>query len=403
MQGIRFDDGYRNVPERRIIDMLLLKGWAYERGSAQAEAATREALERWIGLGLGVRSQGKARFFDPVEVINFLKWAGVNGHDDFWRERYVTTERRLLEDLASSGDHETFKVGFQRSFHIREGADRARLRMPLPLESSHLKDLVVSPFAETAGDIRLDVSSGRLEARVAGLRPGDLTIGAELSFTALRRPDGANERPSAKELELYSRPSEGLIVVSDRIQALAGSLAADAREPIDVIHAFWDYILDNFIVASIHYDQVDVDAPGDWALETGWCDCQLAAALFVALCRARDIPARLTGGYMLYRLAPANHYWAEAWLDDHGWTPVDFVSWDLSMGGRDPAWRDRCFASLAPRMTTQVMPLAFTGSLGLPMPADFIVVPVAKGSGFEISLSGADGAPVYTDHLRFGD
>ncbi|WP_413988988.1 transglutaminase-like domain-containing protein [Labrys okinawensis] len=401
MRGISFRDHYRNFPEQFIVDMLILKGWAHEADLSLAEAATREALEGWIDIGLGVRHSDQGRMFDPVEVTNFLKWAGVNERDAFWADRYVTTERRLTDDLASLGESETYKVVFRRSFHIREGAERARLRMPLPLASPHLVDLVISPFAEAAGDISLHVSAGRLEARVSALRPGDLTFGAELSFKALRRPEGTTEQLSEKEFELYLRPNEGLIVVTERIKALARSLAERARTSEEALHSFWDFILDEFLIGLIHYDQIDVRQPCDWALEAGLCDCQLASALFVALCRANNIPARLTGGYMLYRPAPANHYWAEAWIDDRGWTPVDFLSWDLSRGGRDAQWRDRCFGRLDPRMTTQAMPLAFTGALGIPMPADFIVVPTARPGGFQIPLFGADGNAVYSDLIEF--
>jgi hypothetical protein len=401
MRRIRFNDRYRNVPETYILGMLRLGGWAYEEDSIRAETATRAALDRWINMGLGVRRHRDARLFDPVEVINFLKWAGMEGRDTFWADHYVTTGHRLVRELASRGDDDAFKVHYRRTFHIRDAGGQVRLRMPLPLASGHLVNLVILPFSETAEDVRVQVSPGRLEARGTAPRSGDLTIGAELAFRARRSHEGEGGRLGDRETALYLRPREGLIVVSERVQALAQSLAARAGAPIDIIRAFWDHIVDELMCGAVHYDQVDADAPCDWVLESGWFDCQLGSALFVALCRARGIPARLVGGHVLYRLAPTNHYWAEAWLEDRGWTPVDFLSWDLSRGGRDAAWRDTFFGRLDHRMTTQVMPLAFTGALGLPMPPDFIVLQTASDDGIKIALSGADGTPIYTDRISF--
>jgi hypothetical protein len=398
-RGLRFDDHYRNVPEKRILDALYLGGWVYEKDSPRAEITTRQALDRWIQMGLGVRHHRDTRLFDPVEVLNFLKQAGMEGRDSFWADRYVTTGRHLVEDLALRGDDAAFRIDFRRTFHVRAAGGRARLRMPLPLAGHHLADLKISPFAEAAGDIRVDVDATRLEARMNALGAGNLTIGADLSFTASRRHGSESGRLSAEETALYLRPREGLIIVSERVRVLAQSLATRAGGPFEMARAFWNHITDELMCGAIHYDQVDADAPCDWVLEAGWFDCQLGSALFVALCRAQGMPARLLGGHLLYRLAPTNHYWAEVWLEDRGWTPVDFLSWDLSLGGRDAAWRDIFFGRLDHRLTTQIMPLAFTGAPGLPVPPDFIILQTATSDGVEIALSGADGTPVYTDSI----
>jgi Transglutaminase-like superfamily len=398
--GHRFGDRYRNTPQARIVEMLVLLGHAYETDRDKARVAALEALERWIGLGLPTRHEGRVRLFDPVEVLNFFKAAGVEGRDDFWAEHFVATHRRCVEDLAALGKEVSFQLDFRRRFHLAGPADRLRLRMPLPLLETHGDSLSVEPIMETAGEIRIELAPGRLEARVTAARPGDLTIGAALAFSARRREGASGGQLDDKARELYLRPREGLIVVSERVRSLASSLAAGADEAVAVLRAFWDYVMDELTSGAIHYDQVSTDAPCDWVLDTGWFDCQLASALFVALCRARAIPARQIGGQLLYRRLPTNHYWAEAWIEDQGWLPVDFLSWDLSRGGRDKAWRDKFFGRLDPRMVTQIMPLSFTGALGVPLPADFILLQTQSGDSVEISLGAADGTPVYTDRLQ---
>jgi transglutaminase-like putative cysteine protease len=57
---------------------------------------------------------------------------------------------------------------------------------------------------------------------------------------------------------------------------------------------------------------------------TGRGDCGTQSMLFSAFCRSLGIPARATGGYqMLLQDAPSPHFWAEYYLPEYGWVPVD--------------------------------------------------------------------------------
>jgi hypothetical protein len=396
--GVRFSDDYRTVPESRILDMLLLAGWAYEQDDPKASAATRHALDRWIGMGLGMTSGPTGeRLFDPVEVVDVLKRLGLEGRDSFWADRYIHTGRRLVTDLAANIGRR-YIVDFRRTFSLRTVpvGKTLRLRAPLPLPSIHGDDLDIAPFVEGSSDARLGISDGRLEARLVATGDGPVTLGAKLSFSGAvpsPRRAGPQDDPS------YLKPREGLIVVTDRVNALAHALADPGADAASVVRAFWVYMMDELVCGAIHYDQIRADAPCDWALETGWYDCQLGSALFIALCRARGIPARLAGGHVLYRRAPTNHYWAEVWFEDAGWTPFDFLSWDLSLGGRDPQWRDHFHGRIDARMVTQLLPFEFTGALGVVMPNAWHILQTAKNEGVEISLAAVDGEPVYSDFV----
>nr|MBP6368367.1 hypothetical protein [Burkholderiales bacterium] len=93
--GIRTGARYRVVDEARIVEMLVLLGWAIDARLGRLEAARRDAaetLERWIGMGLACkRSADGARRFDPAEVSNFFRRA----EDPFYAERFVVQGRRL--------------------------------------------------------------------------------------------------------------------------------------------------------------------------------------------------------------------------------------------------------------------------------------------------------------------
>ena len=59
--GIRTGARYRVVDEARIVEMLVLLGWAIDARLGRLEAARRDAaetLERWIGMGLACKRWG---------------------------------------------------------------------------------------------------------------------------------------------------------------------------------------------------------------------------------------------------------------------------------------------------------------------------------------------------------
>lgn len=59
------------------------------------------------------------------------------------------------------------------------------------------------------------------------------------------------------------------------------------------------------------------------ALEQLHGDCTEFADLFVALCRANNIPARVIEGYKTKNITMPQHNWAEVYLSEMGWRIVD--------------------------------------------------------------------------------
>ncbi|HEY1725746.1 MAG TPA: transglutaminase-like domain-containing protein [Steroidobacteraceae bacterium] len=401
-----------------MLETLLLGGWVFELAAgrhAQALTSVQAALQSWIELGLPYRrSTSGERLYDPVEVINFQKWAGLQGLDRFWIDRYVATGRRLVGDWAQrrlmdasapDGVGEAhFRVLLQRRFNVQSFAAGAslRLRMPLPLPGAYVRDLKIVPQVSSELGAKVALSDGRLEMRLTSSGEPAIDIGAEVAFIAAPRPadsTGRAGRLDADEASDYLRPIEGLVRITPRIHALANSLIGRETDSSKIVHSFWTYMIDELRSGMVHYDQVAAGAPGDWVLDSGWHDCQLGSAVFVALCRARGIAARIIGGNLLYGLAPTNHYWAEAWVDGRGWLPFDLLSWDLSAAGRDRQWRNHFAGSIDYRMVTQCLPKAFTGSMSVRLPPAWHMLQTRAGDGVEIELTGLDGSVAYRDQV----
>jgi hypothetical protein len=305
---------------------------------------------------------------------------------------------RTLGKVSTSGRE--FEISFKRVFNVRgiTHNSRLRLRVPLPLRECHPGEISVI-HTVSHREARVRILDGRLEIQLVVPKIEELAVDLIIKFTA-HQSNGTGGSLSEEDRALYLHSHEGWVRVTPRIFELAQSLSPNGAPPQDAVRSIWQFLNQKFLCGALHYDQIDLTAPGDWVLDSGWFDCQLGAALFVSLCRARGIPARLTGGRVLYQKASTNHYWAEAWLDERGWLPFDFLSWDLSRGGQDAQWRDYFFEWLDFRMTTECLPRQFTGALGVPVPKTWTLLQEAEMDGLKTTLLNVSGEPIYTDTIQ---
>ena len=419
--GIRTAARYRVAPEAAIVEMLVLLGWAIDAMAGRREQARREAastLERWIAMGLAYeRSPSGERRFDPAEVSNFPRRAP----DPFYAERFVPQGRAIVlafhrrvasRDAPPPPDTlppERFTVTHSREFALAPAARGARtlLRMPLPIEDETLTGLRHELVAPPGLDAEAVASTGRLDVRVRAPGAPTVTLSVRTTFVSDPSGRGAAHTPlSASERELYTRPVEGVVRVTPRIRALADELAAGERGGFAIASRCIDFVIERLTCGVVHYDELDPAAPTDWVLDSRWYDCHMGSALVVAMCRARGIPARLVAGNLLLPAIASGHYWLEVWDEDHGWMPIDTNVGDLSMRGRDRAWRDYFVGRLDYRMKTQVLPRVFNLAPSVRFPHTWHLLTRIAGDGVEsATFDSATGALVYRDHLviRRGD
>jgi hypothetical protein len=413
------DARHRTIDEARILEMLLVHGWRFEVAAsrrAESLAAARAALERCVALGLPYRrSADGARLFDPDEMWNFVKWAQLRHGEGPWEERCVSSARRDAGQWEPAGADPNrppaldglgprrFAVTIRRTFNLagRRPGERIRLRLPLPLEDAALSEVSVEFLPPAGLAVETAAAPARLDVLLAA--PDDLQvgIGVRTAFTARPlRPTPAASLDAAQSA-LYTRPSEGLIKVSARVRDLAAEIAGAERDPLAILHRFWDYILDTLAGGAIHHDALDPARPLDWVLDHGWYDCQAGSALLAALCRARRIPARLVTGYMLHVTMPAFHTWMEAWVDGQGWLPFDLECWELSVGGRDAAWRDLYFGQIDYRMVVERPPRLFGGLGAVRLPPAWQMLTRQNARGGTVEFEDLDsGTLVYREDIE---
>jgi hypothetical protein len=408
------EDRYRTIAEPRIVEMLLVQGWRYEVAAgrrAQAEAEAGEALRHY---GLPHVVHHGIRHFDPVEVHNFVRWAAIHLGDRVWADHLVAEFRRQAWDsypeqtdwsLPPKPDalgYRRYEATIQRSFNLRGRKTGERLRLALPVvlgDRTLIKSREI--FLQPDGMCLEAISRpDRIEALLTMGEASEIEIGVRFGFAAGLGLPGEAGTLSAADIELYTRPSEGLIKISDAVRHLSEKIGGDETAPLQILRRAWDYVFAHFLCGSIHYDRLDPAAPLDRAIAEGWIDCQTGSALLVALCRLKRIPARLVTGYLIDRLAPAPHTWFEVWTGDDGWLPFDLACWGLSLGGNDSAWRDFYFGYVERRMVVERPPLLFSslGSIRLRGAWQMTTALSATGMSYQFE-STETGDWIYRDHI----
>jgi transglutaminase-like putative cysteine protease len=111
------------------------------------------------------------------------------------------------------------------------------------------------------------------------------------------------------------------------IRAQAKTLAAGETNPLLLAERNYRFVLD-----VMSYQSCQENKGALYALQKRAGDCTEYATLFVALCRAQGIPSRIVSGATISAdNILHNHTWAELYLPNYGWIPVD-PTWGQSTG-----------------------------------------------------------------------
>ena len=144
-----------------------------------------------------------------------------------------------------------------------------------------------------------------------------------VSYAVERAPRFPVHPSTDPELARYLRPEDGVESDDPAIVAKAQELARGTTTTWQAARAVADWVHRN-----IAYE---ITAGGARAcLGTRQGDCGPQTRLVMAMCRALGIPARMVGGLMYSGGRFGQHYWAEVYLGEAGWVPLDATAGEFA-------------------------------------------------------------------------
>jgi len=139
-------------------------------------------------------------------------------------------------------------------------------------------------------------------------------VETQIKSTAINQNGRPSPVRSAYTIATRLVPSQDKEIVK-----LAEQIAGKERNPYEQARKIYDWLLAEGGIGSTATNGGALEA-----LAAKRTDAYSAALLFCALARADGIPAVPIAGFVVDRnRAAIRHWWAEFWLDDFGWIPVD--------------------------------------------------------------------------------
>jgi len=136
----------------------------------------------------------------------------------------------------------------------------------------------------------------------------------------------ASYNESSDLYKKYTEPEELIQSTHPSIVSKAENLTSDENSSHGKVSKIY-----NFVITHMRYVFQEEERGALWALINRTGDCSEYSYLFVALCRAAGIPARVQTGFAFRSPSETiedGHMWAEYYLENYGWMPVD-ATWRL--------------------------------------------------------------------------
>jgi hypothetical protein len=144
--------------------------------------------------------------------------------------------------------------------------------------------------------------------------------------------------------------------ISPEIAARARQIVGAQRNPYYAARLLYDHIVNNLTYSHVPHGSLGfLNIPESvYVHNHGYGDCGAQSMYFTALCRSIGIPARATGGYQLFPGMEGAHFWAEFYLPNYGWVPVDTSVAQIAnylpelTPAKKQAFKDYLFGSMDP-------------------------------------------------------
>jgi len=213
---------------------------------------------------------------------------------------------------------------------------------PLPVSIESQSDILVTSVQPEEYVVSEPVTTGDigevyLEIPLEKMMDDYVNVSVRLTFTTSPRildldPDAIPVYDTSDPLYQRYTKSQSNINVTPEIMALANQIVGDETNPYKKARLIYDYILQTLPYSNVpHAYLTAMSIPeSEFVHYTGFGDCGTQSTYFAALCRAVGIPARAPGGYQIVPGHQGTHFWAEFYLPEYGWIPVDVTVADAA-------------------------------------------------------------------------
>lgn len=202
-----------------------------------------------------------------------------------------------------------------------EALDKAILTIPVPKTSGARQNISDVKFSGPAGQISTldDTKYAKITFTDFVHQSPEVTMKmkANLHIYDYQRAVQLNKNfDTLKERSRYLQAEKNIEVNSVTVKAAANLIKAKTN--IDILKGIVDYMQKN-----IELGHVTGTIGAEKTLKNRLAGTSDYANTFVALARAKGIPARVVSGYRIVGITARRHAWAEVYFQKYGWVTFD--------------------------------------------------------------------------------
>jgi transglutaminase-like putative cysteine protease len=236
----------------------------------------------------------------------------------------ITFEVKAKPGVKTIKDKRTYSISYSVDVRAENAAPPNSLYLWCPLPASTASQLNKETLSGTPKPFVEDYRGVSL-FRLNDLKSGDnrrISVSYLVDVYSVEtqvRPELVKPYADSPVRKTWTLPSAFVPSEDAVVKELAAAFTGMERNPYLKAYFIYNSFLKEFtVVAGITGDSVQE------ALSKKRADPYTAAMLYSALCRAAGIPAIPVAGILCGRTGSAQpHYWAEFWIDEFGWIPVD--------------------------------------------------------------------------------
>ena len=280
--------------------------------------------------------------WDEQEVKVYIPDGAASGNIRIQTDRGMSNA--LYYEITGNTGTKKFsdKMGFQVEYGIDisgvESSDQNGLDLWVPAVKQGLEqrsvEIVTEPqplWKDYFGLMRYhfnDLASG--ETYKVSVKTWLERYEVETLITSSRVRNWYNEE--RKLFKEYTAAESLIPSDSDVITSAVRRAAGNERNPYRRASLIYNYILKN-----LEFKTKPASSSVLQNIENGEGDSYTCSIMFTAMCRAAGIPARPLAGVLVYdNKQAANHFWAEFYIKEFGWVPVDPALGDGARFGNFP-------------------------------------------------------------------
>jgi len=338
----------------RLLNNILAE-YPYKRGEALKimqkifPEMSESERENWLKQADSLTIDGQTRYFARFEAnlmsrnpkLLQLSAERVEAYRGFYRKYLNFIAPHQNADYSQERSQAyvspiTYQGTAQVDIPRKELPEKGTFRVwfPVPVETAGQRDVRVyeiapARFAPFPPQIDREIGAAYFEVPLSELKD-DLKLSVKFIFThyAQRflidpKQVGEYDRNSLEYRRFTASRDNCSYTPEMKNKAL--QVVGGEKNPYLQAKALYDYIVKNIAYSFMPHASLSAlkQPESVYVFKNGYGDCGAQSTYFAALCRSLGIPARITGGFQLCPDHDGPHFWAEFYLPNYGWIPVD--------------------------------------------------------------------------------